>query len=195
MTEQGQGSPGTTGPGAQRPRFFCRWTSQEEPLPPAPLPEAERGGGRQHLPQPPSPKRRGGSKRKATPPPSPPPRSGEGEQEEGNPSPAPLPEAERGEEAGECGGVSGCLRSSSPLRFGEGVGGRGSSGAGGRGLSSSPSPLRGGGRGEGSFSPFSAALRPAPHRRPLFRRVQHLAGIAAIVATNNAVLCHEVDQP
>jgi hypothetical protein len=58
-------------------------------------------------------------------PPAPLPEAERGE--EGNPSPpAPLPEAERGEQAAESGDASGCLRSCSP------------------------SPLRGGGWGEGS---------------------------------------------
>ncbi len=74
-------------------------------------------------------------------PPAPLPEAERGEK--GNPSPpAPLPEAERGEQVLEKGDLNGCLLPSSPSPL------RG----GGRGegfFSSSPSPLRGGGRGEG----------------------------------------------
>ncbi len=82
-------------------------------------------------PQPPSPKWRGGAK---NPSPQPPPRSGEGEQ------------------AGETGGVSGCLLPFSPLRFG----GRGPGGG------VAVLPLSPWGRGPGggvAFLPLSASGR------------------------------------
>ncbi len=96
--------------------------------PPSPPPRSGEGGERQPLPPPPapSPKRRGG--RKATPPPPKPPspkrRGGEKQ-----PLPQPPSPKRRGGASRESGGVSGCL------------------------LSSSPSPLRGGGRGRGSSLP------------------------------------------
>src|SRR5262249_40444054 len=42
------------------------------------------------------------------------------------------------------------------------------------------------------YSPLPAV---GPYLLPLLRRVQHLAGVAAVVSAHDAILGHEVDQP